>query len=169
MDVPLTDLGRRQAREAAHSLARAGVRRPIRLFSSDQSRSVETAAIVADALRVEPVFSPLLREQALGTLEGRLIRELSPEPVPDDADISEVAWGGGETIEQVWRRAALFTDRHLLNHSEGDVVVVTHGTLLQVFVSYLDGRGHREVDWDFVPRNGEITTRPVPPSAGTPR
>ena len=166
MGVPLTVRGRRQARGAADTLMRAGVRAPVRLLSSDQARAAETASVIAARLEIDVEFSPLLREQALGCLEGRLTRELHPQPVPEGRDVSEVAWGGGETIEHVWRRAALFTETHLVDHP-GDVVVVSHGTLIQVFLSHLDGRGHRDVDWDVVVPNGAVITRPVPRAVPT--
>ena len=165
MDVPLTDRGRRQALEATAVLVRAGVRRPVRLFSSDQARAAETAGIIAAQLGVDTVYSPLLREQALGRLEGRLSRDLTPQPVPDGADISEIAWGGGETIQQAWRRVAAFADTHLRTGEQGDVIVVSHGTLLQVFASYLSGRSHRAVDWTLSVPNGGVILRTVPASA----
>ena len=165
-EAPLTDRGRRQAQEAADALARAGLRSPVRLYSSDLVRAAQTAGIIAPRLGVDPLLTPLLREQALGQMEGRLARDLRAEPVPTDLDVSEVAWGGGETIEQVWHRVARFTESHLANPAEDDVVVVSHGILLQVFVAYLDGRSHREVDWELGLRNGGVVARPLPAFPG---
>ncbi len=162
MGVPLTVRGRRQAREAADLLVRAGMRRPVRLFSSDQARAAETAAIIAARVAVPVAFTPELREQSLGSLEGRLARGLSAQPIPEGAHVSEIAWGGGETIEQVWVRIASFTQTHLLPCPDDDVILVTHGTLLQVFLSYLEGRSHRDVDWDVLPRNGQVIIRALP-------
>ena len=56
VDPRLTDLGRRQAAEAAEALAPAGI---ARLIVSPYSRTLETAAIIAERLRVPSWSKPL--------------------------------------------------------------------------------------------------------------
>lgn len=154
MDVPLTELGREQAAQAGERLAAsdAGI-----VWSSDQRRAVETAEFIAERLRIPLRTTPLLREQALGELEGKSYDELRPEPVPAGLDISEVRWGGGESVADVHARLGAFVDE-LANLVDEEVVVVSHGDTLRILLAVLDGRSHREVDW-FEFGNGVVVSR----------
>src|SRR5215813_11396140 len=60
-DPRLTELGRSQAAEAAASLAQQDVRR---LIASPYTRALETAEIIAAALRVPVEIEPMVRERA---------------------------------------------------------------------------------------------------------
>src|SRR5436309_8138951 len=65
-DPPLTDLGRQQARAAAHSLGSLDA-----VFASDLQRATETAVIVAAQLGIGPVvLDPDLRERDAGEWSG---------------------------------------------------------------------------------------------------
>lgn len=145
MAPPLTPRGRLQAREAAESLRG----RPVAaVISSDLTRAVQTATTIAGVLGLEVHQDARLREQCLGELEGRLSRELAPEPVPEGVDISEIAWGGGESLHQVHRRqtdlvASLASDFD----DDAELVLVGHADALRVLCAVLDGRSHREVEW----------------------
>lgn len=147
MDVPLTARGLEQAGQAADAISRL-VPAGTPVWSSDQRRARQTAEIVAARLGSELHLSPLLREQGLGELEGRLTHELSPEPVPPGQHISEIRWGGGESVADVYARSAQFL--HDLPPHLGDAVIVGHGDSLRILLAALAGRGHREVDYDVV-------------------
>src|SRR6187402_1313873 len=71
-DIPLSEVGRAQARTLAGRLSDRGVSE---IFSSDLSRARETAEIVASTLGVARVsLDPRLRERGFGCFEG-LTRE----------------------------------------------------------------------------------------------
>lgn len=145
MDVPLTGLGRRQAADAAGHL---GPHRLAAVWSSDQLRARRTAEIIAKPHGLGVTLTPLLREQALGELEGTLIRDLREEPVPEDVHISEVCWGGGESVQQVHSRMLRLCDALDQQFDETDeVALVSHGDALRILMAVLEGRGHRDVDW----------------------
>ena len=136
------------------------------LVSSDLVRASQTAGIIANALSaaatatLQPVvFTEALREQHLGRLQGRLAKELRPEPVPDDRDISEVRWGGGESLADVHARLRSYFETTLPN-APAHLIVITHGDTLRVARALLTGKTHREVEWDVVP-NGAVVTVPV--------
>ncbi|NHA67314.1 histidine phosphatase family protein [Phycicoccus flavus] len=165
---PLTARGRQQAAAAADVL-RHRVTGPVRVLSSDLVRARETADVVAAALGVPVVSEPGLREQALGDLEGRLTADLREQPVPDGLDVTEVRWGGGESIADVHVRLRALLARLLGPDGADDVpdlVLVTHGDTLRVALAVLDGRDHRDVDWRVV-GNGEVVTRDVGASRAT--
>lgn len=156
LEVPLTELGLAQAAEAAERVA-ALVHQPC-VVSSDQLRARQTAEVIARRLGTSVVTTELAREQGLGELEGRLIDTLTAEPVPEGVDISEVAWGGGESIEQVHARCQRLLDELPSLASTDEVVLVSHGDLLRVLLAVLDRRGHREVEWRRI-GNGEVIVR----------
>ena len=78
LDVPLTDIGRAQARAAGLHIAQLGL--PIRLIvSSGLLRTDETAAIIASQLGAVPVITlPGFVERHLGQWNRRLIGESEP-------------------------------------------------------------------------------------------
>lgn len=147
MDVPLTETG---FIEAAHAAAEL-MDRPLRAVrTSDQLRAVQTANLVAARHDLTPEPTVLLREQSLGELEGRLASELTEQPVPDGQDISEVRWGGGESIADVHLRMRELVTGLLEDFDADDeVALVSHGDALRVLLAVLEGRGHREVDWSL--------------------
>lgn len=152
-DIPLTDTGRAQARENAERLAAAGGADLI--FCSDLCRAAETAEIIGARIGVEPLATPLLREQGMGRLEGLLPEQMWAEPTPEGMDISEVRWGGGESVVDVMERATRFLG--LVRECEpGVVVAVSHGNTLCVLLAAIEGRSHREVEWLSWPHVGWV-------------
>lgn len=162
MDVSLTPLGHQQALAAARVVA-ALVPRGTSVWTSDQLRACQTAAPVAEALGTTPWPTVLLREQALGELEGRLVDDLVAEPVPEGLDISEVRWGGGESVADVHARCRRLLDELALLGAD-DVVLVGHGDTLRILLAAVAGRGHRDVEWREL-GNGEVVEAHWQPAA----
>lgn len=145
MDVPLSETG---FIEAAHAAAEL-MDRPLKAVrTSDQLRAMQTANVVAARHELAPEPTQLLREQSLGELEGRLTSEMTEQPVPDGAHISEVRWGGGESIADVHSRMRelVATLREEFGVDD-EVALVSHGDAIRVLLAVIDGRGHRDVDW----------------------
>lgn len=151
----LTERGRAQAQDAGRRLQHCEVRR---ILSSDLARAVETAEILGEALGLPVGTTPLLREQALGDMEGKIAMELRAEPTPPGEDISEIRWGGGESLQDVWLRLSSFVDGLRDEDAAGDAILVSHGDTLRVLLALLDGRSHREVDWAPI-ANGQVLRR----------
>lgn len=79
-DSPLTETGRQQAHQAAEVAKRLQIEK---IFSSDLSRALETAEIVADALgmqRNEVIKTRKLREGGVGELAGKEDRGIPGTP-----------------------------------------------------------------------------------------
>lgn len=164
---PLTGQGRIDAGQAAARLCNLIGRDRAVLISSDLTRAAQTAAIVAAALPSldGPSTSAALREQHLGRMQGRLTADLQPESVPDGLHISEVRWGGGESLLDVHRRLGRFFDE-VLPTAPRHVVAVTHGDTLRVARALLQGRSHRDVEWSPI-ANGAVVTVAVSVADGT--
>lgn len=143
---PLTDTGWRQALATAGRLG-AVITGSATVISSDAVRAVQTAEPIAKALRCQIHTSPLLREQDLGELEGKPVSQMTSLPVPQDAHITEIAWGGGESIADVYARLARFVDELRQGELPPTVVLVTHADAIRVLHAVIDQAGHRNVDW----------------------
>ena len=149
-DVPLTELGRRQATAAAELLAGSDA---TAVLTSDLLRARSTAEPIARALRVPIESRTGLREQCVGIYQGRRSQDVWRETDPD-------AWGradwrpeGGESIADVATRLQPVLDE--LRARSGSVVVVTHGDTARIAVGLLRGAKVTDLPWLLL-GNGEV-------------
>jgi broad specificity phosphatase PhoE len=129
-DVPLTPLGRNQARQLGRRLLLLHIA-PVRVLASPRERAVETARLAGFANRVEVTES--LAELDYGDYEGRTSDDIRAQR--SDWDLFRDGTPGGETLEQAGARAdALLT--HLdPDQGEGDVALFGHGHFLRVLAA----------------------------------
>jgi 2,3-bisphosphoglycerate-dependent phosphoglycerate mutase len=112
-DRPLTEFGRRQARQLAAELEDEGLEA---IYSSDLVRARETAEIVSTRLGLTVVLDPDLREKDWGTWEGLSAVERD-----------RVEFVGESTAahrDRILRALRRISDRHRGNVR---ILVVTHG------------------------------------------
>ncbi|EKA60490.1 phosphoglycerate mutase [Janibacter hoylei PVAS-1] len=162
----LTDEGRAQAARAGLALgALVGPPRhehSLDLWSSDLMRTMQTAEIISVALRpIRWIASvrnePGLREQALGELEGERTDALQAQPVPEGEHISEIRWGGGESMRDVFERVGDWFAPALIEQPD-HLVVVSHEHTIRAALAWLRSRSHRDIDWDEPIDAGSVTT-----------
>ena len=158
----LTPLGRTQAAAAAQALVRRVDGRAV-LWSSDLVRAARTAQVIGRALGVPVQYDEALREQYLGSMQGRTVDQLHAEPTPAGQHVSEVRWAGGESTADVAARFRRFAARELRATSPRvrDRVIVSHGDTIRVARAVLIGQSHREVQWEPI-ENGSVHTVEVP-------
>ncbi|HEX5366558.1 MAG TPA: histidine phosphatase family protein [Acidimicrobiales bacterium] len=137
-DPPLTELGRRQAAEAARAIGTVDA-----VWASDLVRAVETATIIADSVGVGPVVvDPDLRERDAGEFSG-LTREQIDQRYP-----GYLADGrrppGWEPDDSLLDRAVAALRRVAAAVPSGDVVVVTHGGVVYAVEQHL-GHGFQRL------------------------
>jgi len=125
-DVPLTEVGRDQARALAQRLAGHAFER---VLTSPLSRAAETTAIAG--FGTVAVSDPDLREWDYGDFEGRLTEEIRVDH--PGWSIWRGPWPGGETIDDVVARADRVLAR--IRGVDGDILVVAHGHLLRVLAA----------------------------------
>lgn len=162
-DYPLTDLGREQARAAAHRLAGTSIDA---IYASDLSRASETAGFIAAASGLEVVEHAGLRERTWGDAEG-LTREQIADRFGRDTPRGEGAIPNEETHTAFLARVTpLFTELHE-RHLEDRVVVVSHaGTILAV-LSHLIGLPPRELPrFNIANTSFTVVEGTTPPSLG---
>jgi len=141
LDPPLSEDGRRQAELLANRLAG---RRFAAFYSSDLKRAFETAESIGGVIGLRPTPTPALREIFLGEWEGLRAGELAVR-FPDawarwnqEPDWDLVPGGEGAAVFEARVEAAL--DAILDRHPHEDVLVVTHGGVIQVALHRVIGR-----------------------------
>ena len=130
-DPQLSDLGRRQSREAARAIGAVDA-----VYASDLQRAAETAAIIAGEIGVGPVIlDPDLRERDAGEYSG-LTRAQIEERFPGYLDDHRRP-PGWEPDDQLLARALRALERIARDVPGGDVLVVTHGGLVYTIEGHL--------------------------------
>jgi probable phosphoglycerate mutase len=148
-DPPLSDLGRAQARAAAHSLGSLDA-----VYASDLQRATETAEIIAAELGVGPVtVDPGLRERDAGEWSGLTRDEIKvryPGYLPEDRHTAFAPERGTPKRPPGWEsdeslRARVLDALRRIHSSvpDGDVLAVTHGGVIYVLEDHLGDRFHR--------------------------
>ena len=157
LDPPLSELGRRQAALLGSRLA---ARRFAGLYASDLKRAFETAEVIGAAIHLEPEPRTSLREVFLGEWEGLTSDEIAERyPKAWASWVEEPDWDvvpGGERQAAFDRRVAAAMDDILRLHPHGDVLVVTHGGVIQVALHRIVGKPSRGL-FPFKIQNASIT------------
>ena len=124
-DIPLSERGRAEADEIAHRLADLRV---AAVYASDLARAVETAEPIAARHRVDVETDPGFREIDQGEWTGLTTAEIKERwPELWGAGRHYSARPGGESPEQVRRRALEALGRVVAAHPDEMVVIVSHG------------------------------------------
>jgi broad specificity phosphatase PhoE len=113
-------------------------------YSSDLKRAFQTAQAIQAATGLVPEPMLGLREIFLGEWEGLRTEELA-ESFPEAwaSWNEEPDWDlvpGGEGAQPFETRVVAAVDSILENHHHGDVVVVTHGGVIQIALHRVIGR-----------------------------
>lgn len=131
-DVPLNEVGRQQAAEAAGYLAALG---PSAIFSSDLSRASATAAPLAQLTGLPVQFDKDLRERSGGLWEG-----LTETEIRERFPVERATWTppDGESASVVADRASAALERIADSMPGGSLaVVVGHGAALGLAIARL--------------------------------
>jgi 2,3-bisphosphoglycerate-dependent phosphoglycerate mutase len=143
-DPPLSDDGRRQAELVGRRLTG---RTFSAFFASDLARASETALEIGSAIGCAPQPDESLREIFLGEWEGLTTIEIAERyPSAWASWRREPDWDlvpGGEGAVPFEARVATAIDRIFNAHHQGDVLVVTHGGVIQVALHRVLGRPGR--------------------------
>ena len=137
-DVGLGDVGHRQARSVARSLAAL---RPSAVYCSGMRRARETAGPIAEALDLEPIILPTLHERRMGPMSNVLIAHYR---LAIDEHIRRWAEGdldashdGGESYRAIRDRVVPPFASIAAGHPGRAVVAVLHGVVIRVLLTTL--------------------------------
>lgn len=143
MDVPLSPVGMRQAREVAPVIAAMG---PHVIVSSPLVRARVTAETIAEQVGIDVTFDDRLKEVDVGGWAGARIADMREDPEYNRLMGSgeDFRRAGGETTDEVARRIAAAIEEVATAHAGKVVLVVAHGFALRAGVVRLLGGGYAE-------------------------
>ena len=135
LDIPLNDMGLRQAENLARALSEREVVDAI--YASDLSRALTTAQSIAQAMGRTVSTHVGLRERHFGVFQGRTFDEV-------EAELPEHAWHwrkrtpdwappeGGESLLALRERIVSTVDELAARHAGQQIVLVAHGGVLDI-------------------------------------
>ena len=142
LDPPLSASGEVQAARLGERLRNL---EPAGFYSSDLSRAASTAAAIATRNGCQPTFLPGLREIALGEWEGLSRNEIKAAyPAQWERWRARPSWDivpGAEGTAPFEERVGAVLDTITERHRTGQVLIVTHGGVIQVALLRILGRG----------------------------
>ena len=135
LDIPLNEVGLRQASHLAQALAQRDTVDAI--YASDLSRAHATASAIAQAMGQTVAVHAGLRERHFGVFQGRTFAQIEAE-LPEHA----LQWrkrvpewtppGGGESLVTLRERILKTVDDLAAQHKGQQIVLVAHGGVLDV-------------------------------------
>lgn len=142
LDVPLSSTGHAQARAAANWLAREDF---AAIYSSDLSRALHTAEAAAHLLKLPVGRQAGLRERHYGVLQTLTYAEFEQRHPQAHARFlaREEAFalpGGGESLLQFADRVHRCIDAIVAAHAGSQVLIVTHGGVLDILHRRASGK-----------------------------
>ncbi|HEV7732357.1 MAG TPA: histidine phosphatase family protein [Candidatus Binatia bacterium] len=134
-EIPLTDVGRAQALDAAAVLAARFA--PTRIVSSPYLRARQTADILGGHLGLAVEVHDDLRERSYGELAGSPYS--TPRPGYDKSRYWTWRPPGGETLDEVVQRAGAALDGLVATAPDDEIVVVSHGAVMMALERHVRG------------------------------
>jgi len=159
-DLPLTDLGRDQAKELGEAIKSSDLVFGA-MYSSPLSRAFETAEIVADiAGLTKPAVYDQLIERDFGILTGKPAAQIEELCAPDIIKTETITYflspEGAETFPQLIERGQRILDYIRAKHNSGKVLLVCHGDIGKMIYCAATGKDWKSVLADFHFGNGDL-------------
>jgi len=150
-DVPLSGVGRAQARAVANALARStnalsarADERFAALYASDLVRVTQTAAPAAERLGLHARLDARLRERHYGVFETLTYVD-AKEHFPEDYARFKLRdpdydFGTGESLRGFYARTVECLSELIARHAGESILVFTHGGVLEMAYRYATGK-----------------------------
>ncbi len=139
-DVPLNEIGRRQARLLTARLSGEGIEAA---YASDLSRTYETAELALAGLNLPIHRTADLREASFGVWEGKrwaeVEREFPEEIARYRRELGRHAPPGGESLTDVRERAVRAFRRISADHRDQAVALFSHGGPCRAILAHVLG------------------------------
>ena len=135
LDIPLNEVGLRQAQHLAQALVQREVIDAV--YASDLSRAHTTAQAIAQSIGKTVTVHAGLRERHFGAFQGRTFAQIETE-------LPEHAWhwrkrtpdwappGGGESLTVLRERVIQTVEALAAAHAGQHIVMVAHGGVLDI-------------------------------------
>jgi 2,3-bisphosphoglycerate-dependent phosphoglycerate mutase len=135
LDIPLNDVGLRQAQHLGQALAQRDAVHAV--YASDLSRAHTTASAIAQAMGQSVTAHTGLRERHFGAFQGRTFAEIEAE-LPEHAlhwrkrTPEWVPPGGGESLLMLRERILSTVNELAARHPGEQIVMVGHGGVMDI-------------------------------------
>ncbi len=137
-EAQITDLGRRQANEAAAKIKL--MFEPTLVIASTFLRARETGRIIAEELGIPLELEHEFREQSLGQLAGLPYESVQQDPTFDPKQSWLWRPPGGESHIDVRARIAPVLARVARKYPDEEIVIVSHGGVMRCTWAHVTGR-----------------------------
>lgn len=159
-DMPLTDVGRDQARQSGEGIRDLDLQFDA-IYSSPLSRAFETAEIISKiASQPEPIVMDLLIERDFGDMTGKkpeqIVELYSPDILVTDTITYALNPEGAETFPQLVERGQEVLGTVRSKHLGGKVLLICHGDIGKMIYAAATGRNWEDVLKEFHFGNGEL-------------
>lgn len=148
-DVPLNEVGRKQAAALSRRLAGERIHT---IYASDLQRVTETAEHIVQTHQLTVQPEPRLREMSFGDWEGLTYAQIGqryPKLRAEwEADMLRVTLPGGESLMGVASRVRDLYDQLVRDHQDETVLLAAHGGSLRVLLGVALGLGPERY-WQF--------------------
>jgi probable phosphoglycerate mutase len=138
MTLALTELGRKQAREAASAIH--AISEPRIVIASPYVRARDTGAIIAEELKLPFEVREGLHERETGEYAGKPYESIFEAEGYDPAQPWVWVPPGGESYEHVRDRVGPILDELVARFPLNDVVIVSHGGVMIAMWAHMTGR-----------------------------
>lgn len=133
--ILLTEKGRRQIKNAAQKFKDEKIDL---IFSSDISRTRETAKIISKEIKVKPIFDVRLREINKGIYNGKLIKEYK-KIFSDQKQRFFKRPLNGESRQDCKKRMIDFLEEIDKKYRNKNILIISHGTPLYLLEGAVKG------------------------------
>lgn len=159
-DLPLTELGREQAKQLGEAIKDAGLTFDA-VYSSPLSRAYETAEIASKVAGLpHPEVLDLLIERDFGVMSGVEVSRIEELCAPDIIKTDTITYmlnpEGVETFPQLVDRGHKIIDEIRARHVGGRVLLICHGDIGKMTYAVATGRHWKDVLLEFHFGNGEL-------------
>lgn len=142
-DIPLNDVGIRQAEQIRDYLAKETINH---IYSSELSRTRDTAKILAEPRRLNVITCNELNEFNFGYAEGLTydeIKKLHPSLAEEMARMEGISFPGGENLDKFSARVKTFLSRLGKHKAEDVIAIIGHAGSLRMLICHLLGLEHK--------------------------
>ena len=148
LDIPLNEKGIKQAEEARDEFKDNSIDL---IYCSPLERARRTAEIINEFHGVEIVIDDRLIELMMGSVQGKTIKECTPEEIAVAFDNPEK--NGGESLPDFFKRVGeVYQDIENLNKN---VLIVSHGGVYRALYKLINNIEGYDLDID-TPKNATV-------------
>lgn len=159
-DLPLTDIGRMQAKQLGEGILKARLEFDA-VYSSPLVRAFETAEIATKIAGLpQPIKMDLLIERDFGVMTGKRIDQVEELCAPDIIKTDTITYmlspDGAETFQVLKERGQNILDTIRAKYEIGRVLLVCHGDIGKMIYAAAAEKDWKDVLMEFHFGNGEL-------------